>query len=451
MISIQAVRYSARSEWRLAGIVAFYALICVLQLRDFLQLSSANFIIGCISIPFMIDSGAITKPSSRYAVVAIAFCLVHFLLPVKTALYIAVVAALLYTLETRRGKSSVVLLIALLLMSPIAQYFADAFSFPLRLKLTSIAGSLLRWMGQKVAVHGNVISGYGADFSVDPACMGMHMLVSSLLCALLVIALLQKRHAARISVAWITLILLCTIVLNAVANLVRIVLLVQFAIMPGTVMHEVVGILCLLVYVLIPLTLGLQWLFPKLAKLNPKKVIGHSEPDVRVHTGIGVLMVAGIALAPVLHHKRAVPLPVVSSYTANYYDAEIVKLQNKHALVYLKDLKGFYSSEHHPMICWAGEGYLFKEVSEVMIAGIPAISGTLQKESTILYTAWWYSSGERTTSSGIDWRWDAMRHGTPYSIVNVTAASESVLRREIQSLVADKGLNSWIDRSGRKE
>jgi exosortase N len=449
MIAITAVKDRVQGTSRLAAVLGFYALIFCFELGDFLQWSSANFIIGIISIPFILDGNADRKTSARYAYVAAAFAVLYLLLPVKTFLYFTVAAALISLWEGIKGKAPILLPLTLILMAPITQYFADAFSFPLRLRLTSIAGYLMTLMGRQVAVEGNVITWNGVDFSVDPACMGIHMLLSSLLCAIMVLAVQQKRQSKQLRVWLVLLVLTGTLLLNVLANIIRILLLVQFRIMPDTAMHELVGIVCLVIYVLLPLVAACRWLIAAYGTERSRQSGEQRRVNYGAHAFIAILIAVGIVMAPVLHKRAPTSLPVISGYAASHYDADIVKLQAEHSLVYLKNLKGFYSSEHSPLMCWIGEGYTFQQVSETRLSGIAVVSGVLKKGNIVLYTAWWYSNGKSATSSSIDWRWDAMRHGTPYSIINVTTTSKQALIQQIANLIRNSTLNHWIDRTGR--
>jgi exosortase N len=296
-------------------------------------------------------------------------------------------------------------------------------------------------------VSGNVITCNGSDFSVDPACMGLHMLLSSLLCCLLIIAVQQRRLGRELSMWWIVVVCLSAIALNIVLNLVRILILVQFGIMPGTVMHELVGIFCLVLYVIMPALIGLRWLVSRAGKApaasGPNTALSRNG-RYGMHLAVAFLISGGIFAAGRKPAPNAV-LPAVPGYTASHHDSNgIVKMVHSSALVYLKALPGFYCSEHHPMLCWTGGGYLFKQVEERTIAGVPVISGTLQKGQERLYTAWWYSNGNERTASGLSWRWDALRKGGQYTIVNVTAADETTLAQQIAALAGSRSLNSWI-------
>ncbi|RYY61116.1 MAG: hypothetical protein EOO05_07540 [Chitinophagaceae bacterium] len=68
---------------------------------------------------------------------------------------------------------------------------------------------------------------------------------------------------------------------------------------------------------------------------------------------------------------------------------------------------------------------------EETIGGQTMYTSMLQKNSEILYTAWWYQSDNDRTTSQLLWRWNSFRTGKRYALVNITAATPDALRQEI--------------------
>ena len=83
--------------------------------------------------------------------------------------------------------------------------------------------------------------------------MGLNMLVISLLMGIFVIIYQYRTTGLRLSFKLLFTFFLVVFLLNIVSNVMRIVFLVAFRILPQNVWHEVVGILCLVLYVMVPL------------------------------------------------------------------------------------------------------------------------------------------------------------------------------------------------------
>ena len=81
-------------------------------------------------------------------------------------------------METVAGRAGRLALFSLILMSPLCEFFTNVFGFPVRLQLTQMAGFILHTIDKEYHTEGNVLLKGNTEFSVDAACMGLHMLIS---------------------------------------------------------------------------------------------------------------------------------------------------------------------------------------------------------------------------------------------------------------------------------
>ena len=417
-----------------------YLVIGYRGLNDYIIWGSVNFLIGLGALPLMLSQVQTGKGRKRFGWLALLFAFAGLLMPVKTALYMALCCTFLYLFECSKGRITVLPLLTLFLMSPVFQYFAHVFSFPVRLWLTDVAGSLLRVTGMQVKVAGNIIAGGGTEFSVDPACMGLNMLVTSLLCGLILFAVYQKQNKLRLALGWIVTGLMVLFVLNIAANLCRIILLVRFHLMPESSMHGLSGIICLIVYVLMPGALLCKVLVKKWGKTMQQQHAATPAKEGWVH--LFLLQVLLLGVLRVQQDSTAAPqgvLPVVPGYTVSWYDKDIVKMEDATALIYLKPLKGFVYTDHNPLLCWTGSGYIFEHVEERNWSGIPLFTGTLKKDGEQLYTAWWYENGSTSTISQWTWRWLMLKGERAFTIINISAESPEALQAAVARIAAVRG------------
>ncbi|MFY7789028.1 MAG: archaeosortase/exosortase family protein, partial [Thermoflexibacteraceae bacterium] len=194
-----------------------------------------------------------TAPSWRFGVLSALFLCLAVALPRQNSpLFFALCFALFFLVENILGKLALFSLWTIGLVSPLLRYFGTSFSFPIRLELTNIAGKALGYLFTDVSNLGNVITLNGQEFSVDPACVGLKMIGTSLMIALLFMAYFQ-RLTQKIIPFWLSCVLiLCVMLLNIINNLLRIMILVVFRVMPETPLHDILGLLSLLIYVIIP-------------------------------------------------------------------------------------------------------------------------------------------------------------------------------------------------------
>lgn len=427
------------NKWACAAFLLYTALL-VYALHTHIMWKSVNVLLGLIALPVVTAIRYGNKGYTRYAWAAMLMSVLCIWLPVNTLYYIAVALAVLFVIENFIGKTNLLPLVVIGMMSPMFQYLADIFSFPIRLQLTELSGKAMQLMGSVVQVKGNMIYYHRHEFSVDPACMGLNMLVTSLLLQVLLVALYQKKFGRTGS--WWQVILLLGLVagLNILSNLIRIVALVQFNILPGTTMHEVMGLICLLVYVVLPAVFITNRVINRYGK-TPVVITASSSTtgkvkQVTIHAVLAILMI--IATRGVVQRNDATnnlsdTLPTIAGYQVQRV-TDVLKLQNGRALVYIKPIEGFYSADHNPMICWRGSGYEFRQVEKSSVNGQIVYMALLQKKEDMLYTAWWYDSGTKQTIDQLTWRWDALQHHTKYALINVTANTREKLEQEVKKI-----------------
>lgn len=424
-----------------AGLIAgIYVLIVQYALKDYIAWRSPGFLLGLIAIPVALHRDPLQKKSLRFYYTALVFCILGWILPVKTLLYASVVLALCFLIDNVLGKINLLPVLAMALMAPICDYITNIFTFPIRLQLTAWAGALLQMIGVAANVEGNTIFFEGNEFSVDAACMGLNMLVTSMLCGIMILGFYQKKMGLHLSFIKVSGLMGIIALLNIIANLFRMILLVVLVILPEDPMHGFTGIICLAVYVILPLIWLIPWMVKHSGKTKTVTLPVYTVNSLQVimaHVCLAacVGMVAWKTMLPGVNQVIPANLPPVEGFKVTAMRDNVVKVENDTALIYVKTIPGFYYSDHHPTICWRGSGFEFKHIREEIIAGKTVSTSILQKGTQQLYTAWWYDNGTRQTGSQLKWRWDALRSGTRYAIVNVSTQDRKTLKKEVARLL----------------
>jgi exosortase N len=379
----------------------------------------------------------------RFALAALIVWVLTLLVPVKTLLFFMCMFSLFYLLEAFYASVSVLSVAALVVCSPVFPYVINVFSFPIRLQLTSWVSGIFNFLQTDIAAKGNVIFHKGYEFAIDPACMGLHMLSISVLSGILLVGLLQKKSGKYLSWKISLVFLFCLFLFNVIANLIRIVLLVQFTIMPGTIMHDVTGLVCLLLYVCIPAALLAKMLVFKWGKAVGKIEVTLQKPNSFLSVILlGAILIASIVVSIKDTYAQFTNIgkQQISGYNSTVFMPGVLKLENQNALVYVKFIRGFYDTEHNPSICWKGSGYEFRNIHKQKFGNHKVMAATLTKEKDLLYTAWWFDNGARNTTDQLNWRWDMITGGNNYAVINVTATTEQSLHKEMMQLFEGKTL-----------
>lgn len=431
----------------LTGIAVHYLILSIYLLIAF-KLVSRYFmwdftvLIGLALAPF-ICSCTRGKLSLRYlipAVLAVGFALK---VPVNTTLFLSLIFVVLLLIENLYGKISFTILFLLLLMSPIFKHASELVSFPIRLWLSEVVAAILSGAGLQATASGNIIEMNGYDFSVDQACAGLHMLSTSFIICLFILSFYQKKVNLQLSFLKVISFLSFTFVLNIGCNLLRILILVVFKIMPSSALHNLVGLICLLIYVILPLLFVSKIYFkryPIVKQYQFATITNVSEPVLLRYPALHIsFLLVMISITYNLRNMDKITQPTANHIRLNGFkkdilESTVVKFKNSEALIYFKPTP-FYAPEHSPMVCWQGSGYEFEKIKKDMVNGREIYTALLVKGKDKIYTAWWFDNGKTKTVNQLAWRWEALKSGSEYNLVNVSASNPVYLKKWIYHMI----------------
>ena len=371
----------------------------------------------------------------RFGGLALLSILGFVLLQARILYVLALAYFLLFLLEKNRGRINDAPLFAAVLAWPAAKYLLDLISFPLRLSLTDSVGLVLSYLPSDITVTGNVITREGTEFVVADACLGLSLLQAGLLICLFLIGRYDRRSERNFRWWLVGLTLIVTVVLVMLANWTRILLTVLFKSMPDTAGHEVIGLLCLLIYVLLPLS----GLIPALGKRWGGEV---RRPRYVRMPGQLVWLVPVFFLLifvyPSYFQRRTFDPEIrdltMPGYCKDVLENGVLRFVDEKALVYLKPGVSFSASDHHPKICWQGSGYRFGGERIAMIGEREVMMAKLiTPAGETWHSCWWYDNGTQQTISQWEWRKRSLLTGKPFRLVNITCEEETTLRSAVLS------------------
>ncbi len=401
--------------------------IAIVCLQSYFIWSSTLFI-GLILAPYICtcEKG---KFSIRYLIPSLLMLAVAVWIPVRTMLFLSLLFTMLFLIESWIGKISPLSFILFFLISPIFRYLSNLVGFPIRLWLSEIAAGIFTLCGIKSASSGNLIQINGDEFSVDQACAGLNMLAISLVLSLFIISYYQKNQNKVLSFSWHIVILFITLSLNITANLLRIVTLVLFKVLPENPLHDAIGIACLAMYVIIPLLYICKALVSTYAKTYTLPVQSISTPKhMFIHISLFMIVLF------VAFNLKSIDGTIVPNrniridgYKQQILPGGILKFENPEALIYLKPTP-FYAPEHSPMVCWQGSGYEFKEISKLKVSGSDVYTATLVKGKDRIYSAWWFQNNQLKTINQFKWRWQSAINGHISYLVNANTTDQKSLK-----------------------
>ncbi|MGQ1784162.1 exosortase N [Saccharicrinis sp. GN24d3] len=379
-----------------------------------------------MALPFTLTkTGGISKFTPLF-LLSTVLLVVFYMTHVYSILFFGVCCALLSSLVVTNYRPTLLSLLLSIICTPAVKYFLSIYSFPLRLKVSQLAGNMLMPITNNLTVQGNCIFLNDIEFTVAPECLGLNMIASALVFAIFTLSFFAGKYNKRPRMSLVIGALLLALTLVLIANLTRIILTVLLQAMPETLIHETIGLLIFVVNCCIPLLfIGIYG-----------KVFYKRQKIVRVKFGQQHYL--SLAIAPLLIigsydiHENSFKTAFDSSsvFISGFERSEstdgVIKLENDSALVYIKPPAFMLGSDHNPFICWRASGFNIKKEAELQIGVHYVYSFELHKPNEQpLYSCWWYSNGGSHTISQWQWRLANIKGEDAYSVINVTSADKS--------------------------
>lgn len=323
-----------------------------------------------------------------------------------------------------------------LLAPPFVEKYTLLIGFELRILLSKLSNFILYFIDVNSSVEGNLITFKNQIFSVDPACEGLKFFTGILL-LLLSFSNMYLRKNINLRKITITLfITLFSLFLWIWSNLVRIILLILFAIPEESIFHSLIGIICFLCFIGIPFSLIWSYFireenetFYILNILNPK--FHYSQ--------IGLFLLPLVLSIFIIIRSTQVTIPQfqwVDKYGDFILDKEILSQEsqfyrNKKATMILKRNLPIIGLGHHPKICFEAIGYRFNKEEETSVSKNHSIRrAEITKQSKTFFLSWWYVPESITinpknrTASEWKWRMDFLLNNQSYLQVNLITNSK---------------------------
>lgn len=410
--------------------VAFWVLTYK-NLKDYFVIENIQ-IIAIIAYILISKLSCIKRINYFFILLSMCFVLLYQLYHVKSFLFISCVIISIEFLSFVFGRLHINSYILLFICSPIFIFFNKVLGVPIKLQLTQFSTFLLNILNPSISSSGNLIHINGTQFFVDDACAGLNMLISALIFTVFIIEIFRSTKKKEINMFLLLILYITTILLNILSNVFRIVLLVQFNIPPDNPLHYYIGIICFIIYNIIPIYFLTKFVYNYYSAEIIYKI---SENKLKINRYVIVLclFVANTILFFINPNKNL-------DYSHNHYnlhldnatsnsmlDYGVKKITLGNLLIYEKPMYDFYSSEHNPLFCWSGSGYAIKNIKEIKVNNKFIYFGNMYKENKTIYTTWFYKSKHNITNSQLEWRLANIKNNENYSLINVSSNDKNEL------------------------
>lgn len=401
-------------------------------LSDYM-LWSLTAIIGWLLVPLVIY---IQRKGSHLDRSNLIIAVVAFLLFAATQLttmyYIMLILMFGVAVQLRLGAMGKLPIILLAMVTPTYVYLKNTIGIPLRIELGEWAANILHQLGADISIVGNEITYAGDVFLIDGACAGLNMLTYSLYAGVIVIAFFERKQEVILGWSQIMLLMLLLILLNLVGNVVRIIVLILFAIPQESSFHDSVGVICLLIYVIIPFYFVSKWFIRRYVGIQPIRIFQKAQV---LKWALSIIIISSAFLLSLQPEKIAFQPRFPAGYEVEEITGNVLKCYKEGSLIYIKPVGRFFHAEHAPLICWTGSGYKLSRVALKTIHHKEIYTAIMKKGDEEIYTAWWFDSGDMQTINQWEWRWHALKTGQVFNLVNVSARSEMELNSNVKLML----------------
>lgn len=387
---------------------------------------------GVLLLPFIIRPDKAQKGGTLYLWLGLFFTTLYLTLGQYYWTFAAGLSFIYHLLDSRVGKLNAVAPYTILFYLPLTRSFFTLFGFYIRMEITKWAGWLLSFFNDSVSYQDSSIWVDGNAFAVDPGCMGLRLVITGFIFSLLMVQQLSSRVGVKPSRRLVSMSLILSFLLVIVANFFRILLVIQFQSPAESWSHELIGLGTFLMVHIIPMFMMVKWLVSKKQKAQrpvPRMVKSSSVDQWVMIIAIGLMMFRWIAAPNAARFSGDEGLvKQIDGYELSVSRDGVHRYANANSVLLVKPMFPLSFSNHHPMLCWRGDGY--EVVGEVRgkLSDIECYRAMLEKHGQQLVTSWWFASndGARTTNEW-QWRWKALTQNKQYFLVNFAATNESEL------------------------
>jgi len=395
---------------------------------------SAALYLGILFFPYLIQKDS---PSTNRLLIPVFSGLLLLLFFNSSSLYYVTTAfVLLWLIEISVGKQNPLPFLLILVIAPIFRYLVHIWSFPLRIKMSALVAGSLRRVGMDVTAIGNTIFVNQAVYEIEPACIGIKMTGTALVCCLLILGFFVKERQLKLTWTKALLSLFAGFLLTLFANYIRLLGLVIFDIPPANPVHHLMGIISLVVYVLVPFFFWWSWRQPPITIISEKPLSNQSKEAIPPIWSSYRLILLGTILLGLLFTGRQFgqektqpaiskhPWMALTGFSKTQKSYGVLELRRADQLIYIKPPAGPFQGAHDPRICWQGSGFVFKKIKKEIIESLEVYTAEISRDDLILQTAWWYDNGDHQTTEEWDWRWRSLFHGEKYHLINISVNNQ---------------------------
>lgn len=379
--------------------------LCVVGVLDFSKLQT----FGLFLLPLILRlRNSIPRKRSIYGGLAIFFLVIHVVFGQEYWLFATGLSALFFLLEKRVGRLDAAAFYALIFYLPFTSGFFRIFGFYIRMYLTELAAKTCAFFSGNVTTAGNQLMVNGQEYTVDAGCMGLRLVVTAFILTLVINQVFSRTNRLTLNRWYFMAMVKLSFLLVVLANYFRILALIWAQSPEGSTSHEVIGIVCFVLFHIIPMIFISRWAIRRFGKPAEREM-----PEVKTRlknhfiSVLVPLLLFGLIWGVTVQHDNLdkIVINIPTGYELKETKKQVSSFENgEGSVIHVKAVYPLSFSNHHPLICWRGDGFSASKEMKIDMGEISGFGACLDKGSKHLETMWWYSDLE-----GVDyddeWTW----------------------------------------------
>lgn len=396
-------------------------------LLDYLKIQSRLTLYGMAIVPFSI---LVQKNnfSHRFSYWLIGFGVFYLFVPLGTINFICVWFALMLLWEVLIGRVNTAAFFIPFVHSSFISSFVNIVGFPLRVLFTKLSGFLIQLFSHDIAVSGSVVNYQGKSFFVDTACAGIMMISVSFVLFFIVYSQRERKTNTTFSIYQTAAFIGVNIGFILFSNFFRILLLILLEVPIEHYLHDVIGIVSLLLFHTLPLIF-----FFKTQKGKINTGIKNSKRSVfgNVLTLVAFAIFIGVQLTPQMEIGDVHNLGLNDIKRAKRITCNVAEIANANTTIYYKYQNPFMLSNHNPMACWRYGGYKIMNEDFIKVGGSTVCTALLDNGKETLFTCWWYDTENIISATDWKWRIDNLLENKKTVLINVSSRDKDEMLFEV--------------------
>lgn len=389
-------------------------LIFIINYKILISTINHDFFGIVVSLGLFIIGGRKTNFKINYLVfgILLIFEFISYRLLTKSVHFLALILFLCLVFHYYTQKFSYIAFICILLFSTIFNTFFIHLTTEIKQNLCYVVYLTLKNFISIDKIEGVNFYINQSKITIDTACMGLSMFKTGLLSCAILMTLEENKQKKIYRIGSIIIFCSLTVFLNLLSNYFRIITLIFFDCTQENLLHHSIGLICFIVYQILPMLLLIRFIKPKIEEQN--KTVKPSK-NILALLSFFVVLVVSLKINNEDVNEPLIKIPKeYEQIKGVWVNNEVYKINSPQKLIYIK------TPSHNPLVCWTGNGYNIIETKKIKVNKEEIWFNKMEKNKQVYYSNWWYECNGKKYTSFLEVMFLKLIYNSPIILINET-------------------------------